>query len=396
MIQDGVFWIGLLAATAVYWLLPAAVRRLFLAALSLAALFYYDAFSSVCLLAYAALLYLTGPVIARGGRYALPLLLLNVTTLLLPLIAFKSALVLVLDPTMRTGNAGDLIVPLGMSYYTFRLLHVAIDAYRRQSFDYLFQDYVCYVFLFTIIVAGPIQRFDEFLRDASMAFTTDHLLHGGTRIAFGLIKQTVVIDSVFWLRDAALGRPLGALSVELLAQLRWRELWVVLIAAYVTSYLNLSAYTDIAIGSSRLFGFTISENFNWPVAATSITDFWRRWHMTLTNWCQNYVYFPVLGLTRNPMVAIVASFLAIGLWHVMTLNRVAWGCFHAAGVIGVSLLRRAYRQSASGYANSIVVLGFSWVLTQAFVSASWIFVIAERSNDLGASFAVLLRLVGIR
>jgi alginate O-acetyltransferase complex protein AlgI len=296
---------------------------------------------------------------------------------------------------MRTGNAGDLIVPLGMSYYTFRLLHVAIDAYRRKSFEYLFQDYVCYVFLFTIIVAGPIQRFDEFLRNTSIAFTKDHLLHGGTRVVFGLIKQTVVIDSVFWIRDEILSRPLGALSLDLLAQMKWQDLWVVLIAAYVSSYLNLSAYTDIAIGSSRLFGFTISENFNWPIAATSITDFWRRWHMTLTGWCQNYVYFPVLGLSRNPYAAIIASFLAIGLWHVMTFNRVAWGCFHAAGVIGVSLLRRTYRKSAARYQQSFIVIGFSWLLTQAFVSASWIFVIAERSNDLKGSLSILLRLIGI-
>lgn len=395
MIQDGVFWIGLFAATLIYWLLPAAFRRLFLAALSLAALLYYDVVSSGFLLAFSALLYATAPAIARDAWYSLPLLLLNVTALLLPLIAFKSAIVLLLDPTIQTASAGDLLVPLGMSYYVFRLLHIALDSYRRKAFEYSFQDYACYVFLFTIIVAGPIQRFDDFLRQASHTFIGDHLLHGGTRIAFGLIKQTFVIDTAFWLRDKALSKSIGVVSFDLLGQLRWRELWVVLIIAYVTSYLNLSAYTDIAIGSSRLFGFTISENFRWPVAATSITDFWRRWHMTLTNWCQTYVYFPVLGWSRNPSIAIAASFLAIGLWHVLTLNRVAWGCFHAAGVIGVSLWRKIARKYDFEFGNSIMVLGLSWLLTQAFVSASWIFVLAERSNDVGASMKVLLRLFGI-
>lgn len=108
--------------------------------------------------------------------------------------------------------------------------------------------------------------------------------------------------------------------------------WVFLVLHFLTAYLDFSAYSDIAIGASRLFGLRVMENFNWPIFASSISDFWRRWHMTLARWCQSYVYMPVIGLTRNPYAAIFSTFIVMGLWHAGALHWFAWGLHHALGV----------------------------------------------------------------
>src|SRR5205085_6601538 len=108
--------------------------------------------------------------------------------------------------------------------------------------------------------------------------------------------------------------------------------WAFFALSFAFLYLEFSAYTDFAIGSARLFGLSILENFNFPWLATSLADFWRRWHMSLTNWCRSYVYMPMLGATRNPYTASYASFAAMGLWHGSSWHWLAWGLTHASGL----------------------------------------------------------------
>jgi len=111
------------------------------------------------------------------------------------------------------------------------------------------------------------------------------------------------------------------------------KLWWTAIEVYFYGYMNFAGYSDIAIGSSRLFGLRIMENFNWPILATNPANFWKRWHMTLTGWCMTYVFMPVLGFTRRPNFSTYAAFVVIGLWHGLSWPWVAWGLYHGTGVV---------------------------------------------------------------
>ena len=110
------------------------------------------------------------------------------------------------------------------------------------------------------------------------------------------------------------------------------KVWGFLALTYLYAYLDFSAYTDIAIGASRLFGIKIMENFNFPILAINISDFWKRWHMTLAGWCQTYIYMPVMARTRTPYAAVFATFTMMGLWHGATAGWLLWGLYHATGV----------------------------------------------------------------
>jgi alginate O-acetyltransferase complex protein AlgI len=390
MIQDVAFWLALLAVVPAFWILPGGYRQYFLSAFSLVGLASYDPLSATILLVQSSLVYLLCPKLVRGRT---AWLLVAIAGLAAPLILFKAHFASYLTFLGRPQSFGDVLVPLGMSYYVFRLLHVAIDAYRREEFPYSLRDYVSYVFLFPILPAGPIQRLDEFKQRMSTEFTPDHLLYGGTRIVYGLVKQTFLINVILFARDKYASKPVEAINVEMLQTIPYSDLWLILVAAYLTSLLNLSAYTDIAIGASRLFGYTISENFRFPFVAWSLPEFWRRWHITLSNWCQVYVYAPMLGWTRNPYMATIVSFQVMGLWHVFSVNRILWGLFHALGVIGTILWARYLRRplGSGTFSPAVAILG--WGVTQAFVSASWIFVLTEQDNDVVGSLKVLFRLV---
>ncbi len=179
------------------------------------------------------------------------------------------------------------------------------------------------------------------------------------------------------------------------------DLWGYLTLYYLTLYLNFSAYTDIAIGTSRFFGFRIMENFNFPILATSIDEFWRRWHMTLTNWCREYVYQPVLGLWRRPMIASYATFVVIGLWHEFSLSRILWGVLHGSALIGYFSWKRRFGRRTRKPANQPKSIGAraadigGWLATQLFVIVSMCALVVDGNNllDVGKLF---LRLFFIR
>lgn len=391
MINDPLFWIVLAVSVAVYWLLPLVPRRLFLAVVGLGLLLFFDPLSAVLLVAMAGLVYASMPLLIAGTRTSGAIAIALILALIVPLVVFKSGVLLDILKGDRALSAGDVIVPLGMSYYVFRLTHVVIDTYRTQTAGFTPSQYLAYVFLFTIMPAGPIQRVQPFIEGEAQAFHSDHILHGLFRIGIGLVKQIVVLDYLLSARVALTKVP-GTVTLHALETVSYPKLWVLIVVGYLGSLLNLSAYTDIAIGASRLFGFKISENFNYPFIATSLTDFWRRWHITLSGWCQSYVYTPVLGWSRNPYLALLLSFQVMGLWHVLSFNRMSWGLFHAAGVAAVAIQQRYARRLKIKWSDTIPGLALSWLLTQAFVSASWIFVIAETEASVSRSWLVLSRL----
>jgi alginate O-acetyltransferase complex protein AlgI len=331
MIQDVVFWLVLFGTTLLYWLLPFRWRNAALACLSFGFIAYCHALSASLMALMALGLYTLFPLLARRNQSARACLLAVWLVLIGTLLAFKWSSHY--GVPWIDGSLLRYAVPLGMSYYTFRLLHLAMEAYKQGKYPDTFANYCAYVFLFPIFVAGPIERYENFVAHRKERFDPDFIRNGGMRIAIGLIKLAVIGHFLDRLRNRLTGvDPVIPLFSQFEA-LQVPQAWLFLVMFYVGAYLNLSAYSDIAIGASRFFGLKISENFQYPIFARNLTEFWRCWHMTLSSWCQTYVFSPMLGLSRNPYLALVVSFQVMGLWHVLTWNRVAWGLYQAGGLI---------------------------------------------------------------
>lgn len=223
-----------------------------------------------------------------------------------------------------------VVVPLGISYFTFKLIHYSVEVSRGNVPPHPVQDFLCYIFLAPIFTAGPIERFDHFQSNRSLNWKTEFGVDGITRIIHGLIKKLVIGNLLILPLFGSV--PDGATLVDRLDGLATYQVWGFCILSFLYMYIDFSAYSDIAIGTSRLFGFRIMENFNWPILAENISVFWKRWHMTLAGWCQSYIYLPVIGLTRNPYLATYLTFCAIGLWHSGSLGWFFWGLYHATGI----------------------------------------------------------------
>ncbi|MBL8820282.1 MAG: hypothetical protein JNL58_29935, partial [Planctomyces sp.] len=163
--------------------------------------------------------------------------------------------------------------------------------------------------------------------------------------------------------------------------------------SFLKLYFDFSGYSDLSIGAARLFGIQLMENFNWPVLAPNIGQFWRRWHMSLGAWCQAYIYMPVLGRWRNPYVSAYATMLVMGLWHAGSWSYVFWGLYHATGL---SLFltwtrfkaRRGWKLGA-GKLSQLTGAG----LTVLFVSVGMTFTLSLNHGGLPTAFRVLSRLV---
>jgi len=373
VIQSPLFWAVLGLSVPVFWLLPVRARPGFLAAVSFGYLVTL-APQSVCALAVWTLaFYYLGPqtVAGRPRRGAL------VTGMILAIVGYLAYFKYIPPLISAFGGfslAVQLVIPLGISYYTFKLIHYVAEVARGNIQDRSLTSFLCYMLLFPIFTAGPIERFDHFLANREDRWRLDSTVEGLTRIVHGLIKKFVIAELV-------LHRLFGGVTNELLLaklpELSTLRVWRHLAVSYLYLYMDFSAYTDLAIGGSRLFGLRIMENFNFPILARSIGDFWRRWHLTLSGWCQSYVYMPILGLYRKPFVALYASFIVFGLWHAGTLTRLLWGIYHATGVAIYMIWTRYKRKRGWVTPQRCPWILPGFLLTQAFMTASMALLIAE-------------------
>lgn len=232
-------------------------------------------------------------------------------------------------------------VPFGMAYYVLRIVHYLAETEREGFRQHGLQDYAQYQFLPAALFVGPIHRFDEYLRDLRRRrWDGASFSVGAGRVLMGLF-QIVVLDS------ALIGQKIvplieradlqGAAHLYVDAALFWSRL-----------YILFSGYTEVAVGAALMMGFQLRENFNRPYLARNIGDFWRRWHMSLSSWCRDYVYMPVLAGVRNHTAAAAASMVVLGLWHAVSLHYLLWGLYHG---IGLAIWRAFSIRTAPVYAR---------------------------------------------
>jgi alginate O-acetyltransferase complex protein AlgI len=270
-------------------------------------------------------------------------------------------------PSLATLN---IILPVGISFYTFHGLSYVIDIYKnRIKPEGHFVDYALFVSYFPLLVAGPIERATHLLpqlkkkREFNYALATDGL----RQFLWGLFKKIVIADNCAFYADKVFSHPDGFSGSS------------ALLAAFFFSiqiYTDFSGYTDMASGVSKLFGIQLLRNFNYPYFSVNIADFWRRWHISLSSWFRDYVYIP-LGGSRGSIVKklrnVFIIFLLSGFWHGANTTFILWGFVHACLFIPLLLLNRN-RQSAGttpGLKDALPVLftfiqvSLAWVLFRA-------------------------------
>ena len=258
-------------------------------------------------------------------------------------------------------------LPLGISFFTFEFIHYATDRYQEKTEAGTLGEYLAFILFFPTMVAGPIKRYQQFLPKlrAEVAAWQQDWHRGLTRILTGLAKKFAVADLL-----TAYTNHLNVADIAV-ANRAILPLW--LLAYGMKIYTDFSAYSDIAIGSARLFGIPIPENFDWPYLQTNIALFWRHWHISLTSWLMDYVYIPLGGSRVSPRrvyLNVITTMLISGIWHGAGVNFVLWGLWH-----GVSLaIHRVYRQLRPMPENpSAVAQVGSWLLTFVVANLGWAF-----------------------
>ena len=274
----------------------------------------------------------------------------------------------------------SVALPVGISFYTFQTMSYSIDVYRRncpaQRDPIAFG---CYVTMFPQLIAGPIVRYVDVMREINdRRETFEGFFLGIRRFLVGLAKKLILANGVGMLWDAVSAQPASSLSAL--------SAWLGVLAYAFQIYFDFSGYSDMAIGMGRMFGFQFPENFRYPYVSRSVSDFWRRWHITLSTWFREYLYIPLGGnrvrVPRN-IFNLAVVWMATGLWHGASWNFLLWGAYFGAVLIAEKFLYGKALSRAPGFVG--------WAYTALVVLVGWVFFALD---DLGRGAAYLGAMFG--
>ena len=326
-------------------------------------------------------------VSAVGSRRRTALLTLAVSGNLSLLFYFKYANFAVREANALAGIFGrppvawtEVALPMGISFVVFEEISYLVDVYRGTTMPARrLSDYSLFLSLFPHSIAGPIFRWrdmEQQLRERS--YSIDGAFDGFLRFCFGLAKKVLVANQVASIADAAFGHELATLPSA--------YAWLGLLAYTLQIYFDFSGYSDMAIGLGKLLGFSFKENFDAPYTAQSITDFWRRWHISLSTWLRDYLYIPLGGSRTTPAKRyrnLLVVFVVCGLWHGASFNFLVWGLYHGGWL--VIERTRIWASLSAGCPRILSVF-----LTFLLVMFGWVFFRADTLPHAGQFFGRLL------
>ena len=384
-----------------FFVLAKASPRLAAGWLTVASLVFYGWWNPVyvpLLLASIAFNYATGMRIAllheRGRKTDGKRLLLVAIGVNLALLGyFKYTNFFLANLLPLTGDAAplpEIVLPLGISFFTFTQIAFLVDAHRGVAREYSFVHYALFVSYFPHLIAGPIlhhrEMMPQFQARSTYRLNWENLAVGLTMFVIGLFKKTVIADGVAGFVTPAFDAAAAGTPLTLL------EAWGAALAYAFQIYFDFSGYTDMALGASRMFGIVLPLNFRSPYKSRSIIDFWRRWHITLSRFLRDYVYIP-LGGNRHGNARmfgnLFATMLIGGLWHGAGWTFVAWGALHGVYLIvnrGWRALRRRARLEVRMAEKALATL-----LTFVAVVVAWVLF---RAPTFGAAITVLEGMAG--
>lgn len=309
----------------VYYIVPSKLRNITILIFSLAFYFYGEPKYVLLLVASFTLNYLFAKMIYKNKSKTYLMIGVIINILILVYFKYTNFLIFNVNQIFKLSiNFLDIVMPIGISFFTFQEVSYLIDVYKeRVTPSSSLLNYATYVCLFPQLVAGPIVRYsqiNEQLKSRKHSFNNFSV--GVTRFVLGLSKKVILANLLGTMYD----------ELSTITQYTVLLFWLKAIGYTLQLYLDFSAYSDMAIGLGHMFGFSFTENFNYPLIANSITDFWRRWHITLSSFFKDYVYIP-LGGNRVSFVKWLRNIFVVwfltGLWHGASWNYILWGLYFA-------------------------------------------------------------------
>lgn len=275
----------------------------------------------------------------------------------------------------------DVVMPIGISFYTFQAISYLVDVYRGGAVQKNFLKLALYISLFPQLVAGPIVRYATIKDQLSKrAYSLEDIYMGFRRFLVGLGKKIIIADTLGLSVDRIFNTSLETLSVGIA--------WSGILFYTLQIYFDFSGYSDMAIGLGKMFGFTFPENFNYPYVSKSISEFWRRWHMSLSSWFKEYVYIP-LGGNRKGIIKtcfnLIIVFLLTGIWHGANWTFILWGIWFGIFIVLEKIVCSYF--NTKHYFYSL----FSWLYTMLIVVFGWVLF---RSDSLSKALNYFKALFG--
>lgn len=275
----------------------------------------------------------------------------------------------------------DIILPIGISFYTFQAISYTVDVYRKRFLLHVdFLEYLFYLSFFPLLLAGPITRAETLIPQLRRHAPVDpHMLNLGLfLIISGVIKKSIIADYIAQYNNWIFNDPLMYSGFENLMGV---------LGYTVQIYTDFSGYSDISIGIAALMGFRLRDNFNFPYQSLNITEFWHRWHISLSTWFRDYLYIPLGGNRHGSLRTYLNNFLTMvvaGLWHGSTLMYVLWGAIHGAALVLHKLCKRLFLDRIGNHWYVRIV---SWLLFFLFLQVTWVLFRSPDTDTAGKIFS---------
>lgn len=296
----------------------------------------------------------------------------------------------------------NIVLPIGISFYTFQLLSYVIDVYRGEvKAQQAYWKLLLYSSLFHQCIAGPIVRYETVQNEIeNRVITQEDVFYGVRRFSIGLAKKAILANSCASLADKLL-----PYTISELAKQSWLGLWIGIFFYTLQIYLDFSAYSDMAIGMGRMVGFHYLENFNYPYIAKSVQDFWRRWHISLSTFFRDYIYIP-LGGNRCSFLKYVRNMFVVwfltGMWHGASWNYILWGMYYFIFLIAERIFNlyikkqknknlQAKAKKEKLDAKSVILKVLGHIYTILVIMVGWTIF---RFEDIGTLWFVIRRMLG--
>ncbi len=361
------------AVIIVYFILPARSRNLWLLISSLIFYAWSEKMLVLVMLLVIAVNYMCGILIEKG--YRRQGLFISVSFSLAWLFYYKYAnftyenvvaVLSYLDPGRNFASLPQIVLPVGISFYVFQTMSYTVDVYRgniKASRNCI--NFSAYVSMFPQLVAGPIIRYADIARQLETNRKADPVMisEGIERFITGLAKKVLIANTFAAVADTVFAQDTALIHPGVA--------WIGIVAYSFQIYFDFSAYSDMAIGLAKVFGFRFLENFNYPYISRSVKEFWRRWHISLSSWFRDYVYIPLGGSrkgTARTYINLLIVFFVTGLWHGASWNFIVWGLWHGLFLVVERIgfdrvLERLWRPVQHVYTLLVVCIG--WVFFRA-------------------------------
>ncbi len=295
---------------------------------------------------------------------------------------YSSHMLHTLFPQYGNTNIG---IPLGISYFVIRLIDTLLSWRRGENQNISFREFLCYIIFPPTVPAGPIDTLSDFQANRLEKFTKEDFVAGVGRIIIGIFKKVVIAS---YMIAPLVSQLFGEVVTHSVVLTPSYQTVLFLFFSFLYAYIDFSAYSDIAIGASRLYGYRMIENFTWPILAHNLHEYWRSWHRSLSLWCFRNVYFPLTIKTRNTYIPLYVTMATVGLWHVFGLPWFTWALYHASGLSLLTFLQRKKIKLISRPLLRILAHPLKILFTLIFVAGGYSFVVFDNFYLAGRVFLI--------